>query len=276
MHIKNNENIINRFERDDKILSGKIEDIQTASVDAREGFKKLLNSATHSDYKKTKRDNYVRFQNTLGESLKKFGAFEWFLVGAMTVMPAFFTGYALERNASEQAKTEQTNKSDSGIVLYTALAAILGLIVGGRVSVSFVNNMQQYNRNKFCKKLTARLYDVLKKQNTTELEDFYFDYSVGLNPQLSHVVSTCLIANMSDEDVKQIYRIADKVACRFYQFNKKYEDLDLFAYNKYVNRAMSIIQRNFANNPQLKESIHMIYMGYLPKTFVLQSDCKTK
>ena len=221
----------------------------------------ITNLVNKPDFVKTYTNNDKLKQEPLKKTIASFSGKDIFL---MLFFAFVIGGISLGVIKSEQpAQITKTQKAqDAAVVLALAL---IGLGLGGAVAVAFKQVARENAIDGFYHRLTVRYFYKLKK---IAPDVFKEDVLINCNPEMMRVITVILMANMSKEDTKKIQEIAVRVPCL-------HDDRDIEtmkAIEADINVALKIIEKSLADNPELGAVVRKAYSGYIPATFVLNSE----
>ena len=137
---------------------------------------------------------------------------------------------------------------------------LVGFGAGLATTVHSHRMIRKYDVERFYNRMAIRLFSVLKKVYPDLQDNALLNY----NPESSLVITTLLMANMSEEDTKKIQSLAITLS------NKdNVEKDDLQEYEAGINEAFEIVKTALDQDQDLYYSILQVYNGIIPRNFNL-------
>ena len=234
-----------------------------------EFIKNLIKSP---DFVKTIQQNDKKYSEKPKDTIKRFGAFDWFIVFAfMAIMGGTSYFYKSEQNTQISDKN-QTQKNNIDLILFTTLMTMFGLITGLTTATLIAQETKESNIDKFYNRLSVRLFDSLR--------EIYPDLDENIlkscNPEMARVVTALIVANISEVEVREIRDIALNFAYKFNQFSSNKKSGILLDSNTEIKNALSIIEQCVLTDQNLHDAILSVYRGKIPSIFTLSQPTKNR
>lgn len=247
-----NERLKQKYEKENNLLNPK------HGRETTERTKFLNKFFNNKDFIKTRERNAAKFKESLKSILRKI-KLDYVGIALLSIFIGGFAGvytYASKDNAPIE---KQQNKN-----IKTVLSVLFGMLVSfgaGLATTVYSHRMvRKYDVERFYNRMSVRLFNVLKKVYPELQNDTLLNY----NPELSLVVTTLLMANMSEEDTKKIQSLAIALS------NKdNLEKDELQEYESGINEAFEIVKNALNQDQDLYYSILQVYNGIVPKNFNL-------
>lgn len=222
---------------------------------------KFLNKYfNNKDFAKTRAHNAAKFAEPLVSILKKMKT-EYVMMALLAVLIGSFSGLHTY-SAKEKAGIENQQKANIQIALSVLFGTLLGFGAGLATTVHSQRLVRKYDIERFYNRISVRLFNVLKKVYPGLQDNTLINY----NPELSLLVTTMLMANMSEADTKKIQSLAIVLA------NKdNLENDEIQEYESGINEAFEIVKTALDKDQDLYYSIVQIYNGVVPKNFNLKA-----
>lgn len=208
--------------------------------------------------------NYEKFKDSVKETVKKFNTFDYFCIAMFTLSVG---GFAYLSTSLEAPKTTFMQQHQKAVMV---VATLLGFLAGA--GLGFANQVSSERINKdndsenLYNRLSVRLFDVLREKYS----DLDENVLKACNPEMARVIRALVIANMPENDVREIQAIATTVAKQLRDATPKTEKRVFHNCNEAIKTALSIIEQNLITNPQLHDAILSVYRGGVPAQFILQ------
>lgn len=231
----------------------------------------------NKEFVPTYNQNYEKNKGSVRDIIKKFNAFDYFCIITFSVCASIFAfGISATYNQNQDSSVKNVKIMGKKIPVFCLIWATIGLLAG--LSVGVVNQISLNRSNKegdtenLFYRLSVRLFDLLH-ETYPDLDE---NLLKACNPEMSRVIKTLLIANMSDEDIQQIQEIATNIAKNLRKIPSKDENSILLSCNSDIKQAMSIIEHNMLTNQLLSEAVLGVYRGNIPLKFSLQNTQKSR
>ena len=215
---------------------------------------KFLNKYfNNKDFAKTRAHNAAKFAEPLVSILKKMKT-EYVMMALLAVLIGSFSGL-YTYSAKEKAGIENQQKANIQIALSVLFGSLLGFGAGLATNVHSQRLVRKYDIERFYNRISVRLFNVLKKVYPGLQDNTLINY----NPELSLMVTTMLMANMSEADTIKIQSLAIALA------NKdNLENDEIQEYESGINEAFEIVKTALDKDQDLYYSILQIYNGVVP------------
>lgn len=218
----------------------------------------------------TFKQNEKKFECSLRELVKKFNKFDYFTILVLGVF-AGTVSYSAATNYKTPYKIINEHKTAS-VILFTTVGLLAGLGFGFGLSAAFKQDKQYMKTEQFYGRLAVRLFDSMREIHP-DLDETLLK---ACNPEMARVIKALLIANMPEEDTKELYAIADKISNALKKISSKNEFSILKQCENDLKDAMAIVEHYLITDQQLYQVILSVYRGNIPAIFRLQNEEKTK
>ena len=236
---------------------------KTNKVDAqREAFLQSLISS--KAFVQTYKSNDAKFAESTRDTLKRFTFFDYCIVALFVICGAGLTPVATH-GLVQNNKTLNTHK-DLSLAAFATLGTIMGFLLGFFVSVALQQESRDNAIESTYNRLSVRLFDLMR-ENNPDLDEKILK---SCNPEMARVIHTLLVANMSEQDVKEINAIAMKLAPRLRNISASTKPSILINCDNEIKDALNIIEQTLILNPQLNDAIMGVYRGKIPTIFRLE------
>ncbi len=249
-----NESLKQKYEKENNLLN-------RLHVNKTPERAKFLNKYfNNKDFAKTRERNAAKFAEPLVSILKKIKT-EYVMMALLAVLVGSFSGLHTY-SAKEKAGIENQQKANIQIALSVLFGSLLGFGAGLATNVHFYRMVRKYDIERFYNRISVRLFNVLKKVYPDLQDNALLNY----NPESSLVITTLLMANMSEEDTKKIQSLAIVLA------NKdNLENDEIQEYESGINEAFEIVKKALDQDQDLYYSILQVYNGIIPRNFNLKT-----
>lgn len=236
---------------------------KTNKIDAqRETFlQSLISSETFGP---TNKFNDAKFAESTRDTLKRFKLFDYSIIALFVICGAGLTPVATH-GLVQNNKTLNTHK-DLSLTAFATLGALMGFFLGFFVSVALQQESRDNAIESTYNRLSVRLFDLMR-ENNPDLDEKILK---SCNPEMARVIHTLLVANMSEQDVKEINAIAMKLAPRLRNITPTTKPSILINCDNEIKDALNIIEQTLILNPQLNDAIMAVYRGKIPTIFRLE------
>ncbi len=224
----------------------------------------------NKEFVPVRKANDKKYKESVRDVVKKFTPFDCLIT--LVFVLAFGTFSCVFTKANLEIKQVSTIQKYMALVAFTTLGSLLGFAAGFYTSISLYESNKDMAIENCYRRLSVRLFDLLK-ENYPDLNEKMLK---ACNPEMSRVINTLLVANMSKEDVLEIQDLAMKISRELRDINPQNETSVMVVCNRYLKTALSIIEHNMITNQFLYDSVLSIYRGNLPVSFMLQNNQKTK
>ena len=224
----------------------------------------------NKEFVPTYNQNYERFKGSARDTIKKFNGFDYFCIAMFVAMFGGMAYVFTSVNAPKSKIIQQHH--DAAVAVFTLLGILAGLGIGIANQVSLNRASKDGDNANLFNRLSVRLFDLMREQ----YPDLDEKVLKACNPELSRVIRALMLANMSDEDAKQIQEIATSLARKLHNMTQKNENNVLLSCNDDIKQAMSIIEQNLLTNQLLNEAILNLYRGNVPVKFSFQEQQKSR
>ena len=249
-----NESLKQKYEKENKILN------PSYVRETPERTKFLNRYFNNKDFARTRAHNAAKFAEPLASILKKMKT-EYVMMVLLAILIGSFSGL-YTYSAKEKAGVENRQKVNTQIALSVLFGTLVGFGAGLTTNVHSYRMVRKYDIERFYNRISVRLFNVLKKVYPGLQDNTLINY----NPELSLLVTTMLMANMTEEDTKKIQSLAISLT------NKdNLEKDELQEYESGINEAFEIVKTALDKDQDLYYSILQIYNGVVPKNFNLKA-----
>ncbi len=224
----------------------------------------------NKDFVPTYTANDKKYADSLRNTAKLFSNFDHTIIVIFAVAGIILTPI-VSHGILQHNKTIQNHKNIA-IALFAALGVLVGCGSGFLVAAS-LNQANKENAIANCyKRISVRLFDMLH-ETYPDLDEKVLR---ACNPEMSRVISALLIANMSENDVREIQDLAVQFSAKLHELMPKNEAKVLTQCNEILQQVISIIEHNMITNPQLNDTLIAIYRGNIPVHFILKNQQNTQ
>lgn len=259
----------NQLNRDDK-LAFPYNNSDTEPAARAEFIKQLNNSET---FVPTNKKNAKKTDEPIRATLKKFNGFDFVSVAFFGAIVGTL-GYSVATANKPQTKFVQ-NIFNPSVCSFVLAGLLFGLLAGTGNQISLKRANRDNDIESLYARLSVRIFDLMH-ETYPELDE---NVLRACNPEMARVIRALLIANMSDDDVRDINEIAERVAKtinNMSSLDKNAQNSAKIQCNNDIKRAMAIVENNIAINQNLYSAIYELYRGKVPAQFVFQSNQNTK
>lgn len=215
-----------------------------------------------TDFYETRANNDKKYN----KPIKGFSKSDRIVAFALAIVFAVMSGSV----AADKIKTQNIAVSDKAqekqkakLVVLTAIAAIFGFVMGAIGSKGVRRAAREYDIEDFYNRLALYLFDNFK----TAFPELTVGVLKKYNPELSQVVTELLIANMDENETKQLRAMALTVTELGLEQNINPDE-----YAKIIDKAIDIINNAFQRNPKLYNTVSLVFRGTLPICFDLNKN----
>lgn len=259
----------NQLNRDDK-LAFPYNNSDTEPMARAKFIKQLRNSET---FVPTNKKNDSKTAEPMRATLKKFNGFDYFCIAVFGLATGTL-GYTMSKESTQNTKIVQS-RFDSSVIAFGLAGLLIGLMIGTINQVALNSSNRDNDIESLYARLSVRIFDLMH-ETYPELDE---NVLRACNPEMARVIRALLIANMSDDDVRDINEIAERVAKtlnNMSSLDKNAQNSAKIQCNNDIKRAMAIVENNIAINQNLYSAIYELYRGKVPAQFVFQNNQNTK
>ena len=259
----------NQLNRDDK-LAFPYHNTDLEPMARAEFIKQLRNSET---FVPTNKKNAYKTDEPMRATLKKFNGFDYFCIAVFGLATGTL-GYTMSKESTQNTKIVQS-RFDSSVIAFGLAGLLIGLMIGTINQVALNSSNRDNDIESLYARLSVRIFDLMH-ETYPELDE---NVLRACNPEMARVIRALLIANMSDDDVRDINEIAERVAKTLNNMpslDKNAQNSGKIQCNNNIKRAMAIVENNIAINQNLYNAIYELYRGKVPAQFVFESNQNTK
>ena len=247
-----NESLKQKYEKENKLLN------RLHGYEAAERTKFLNKYFNNKDFIKNRERNAAKFKEPLKSILKKI-KFDYLGIVLLAIVIGSFAGIYTYAKKDDVSIEKQQNKNIKSVFV-GLVCMLVGFGAGLATTVHSHRMIRKYDVERFYNRMAIRLFSVLKKVYPDLQDNALLNY----NPESSLVITTLLMANMSDEDTKKIQSLAIALS------NKdNVEKDDLQEYEAGINEAFEIVKKALDQDQDLYYSILQVYNGIVPRNFNL-------
>jgi len=175
-------------------------------------------------------------------------------------MASGIVSYNCAQTSDKQVKTKATKDDAIAIVL----CGILGLLIAAVYRDSIKECEAETSFYVFYRRLAARYFKVLRNQEPKVFSDRFFK---RMNPEMADVVIKFLIANLADNDINTLQKLAVKLHTKY----NGGEERDLEEIQKGMATGLNIIENFMNQNPDAYRVIKSIFWGDIPNTLIINN-----
>ncbi len=215
------------------------------------------------DFVTTNKANDKRYAEPLKKTLLNFSGKEKFLI----FLCAFIIGgtsYGVIKS-EEKPQSQLTTKDKIENAAIVLLAMLIGTLFGTATVAALKRTNRESAIDNFYNRLVIRYFNKLKKIAPNVFTE---DIIMNCNPEMARVITAILMANMPEQDTRKIQEIALSVP--FLYSNTDIKTMKIIESD--IETALKIIEQNLANNLELGNLVESAYTGYIPTTFILNSE----
>jgi hypothetical protein len=224
----------------------------------------------NEDFVPTQKANDKKYADSMRNTAKLFTSFDYAIIAifaAASIMLTPVVSYSILQNT----KTVRNHKNIA-LAAFAALSVLVGCGAGFVVATS-LNQANKESAVANCyKRISVRLFDMLHETHP-DLDEKVLR---ACNPEMSRVIKELLIANMSENDVREIEDLSVKFSQTIHELMPNNEAKVLEQCNDILQQVISIIDQNLVTNPQLNDTLIAIYRGNIPVHFILKNQQNTQ
>jgi len=256
-----NEAIVNRFERDKKLMWPRGFQTKKDYYFYTEYLHKLVDTPTF-----VSASRMVENKIEKAKSRKQFKERARSTALYIMIMSLFIGAGVATYNAPAEYEIKQTTGQR---VAYLSLLVIMTL-VGAGLCATMKEADDKYKKlaerpEVFYNRVIVRYFDVLKKMYPSEMSEKYLQICNQPDMEMARAIYSLLIVNTDESDVKKLNEIAVSVNWALYGSEiSAMRDIE----NK-INQAIRIIEKTLTAHPELQPIVKDAYMAKVPTTFYI-------